>query len=125
MARILIVDDEVQIRMLLRQLLEKEGFEVDEAQDGLIALRKFRENPFDLVILDLIMPEKEGVETIIDLKKEFKDAKIFAISGGGRVGPENYLKSAQRLGAVCTFTKPIENEELLKAVKELLTESSI
>lgn len=121
MARILIVDDEVQIRMLLRQLLEKEGYEVDEAQNGLIALRKFKENPFDLVILDLIMPEKEGVETIIDLKKEFKDAKIIAISGGGRVGPENYLKSAERLGAMHTFTKPIENEELLKTVQELLT----
>ena len=122
MARILIVDDEVQIRILIRQILEKQGYEVDEAEDGKIALRKFKENPFDLVIMDLIMPEKEGIETIMELKREYKDAKIIAISGGGRIGPENYLKSAGRLGASYTFTKPIENEELLKAVKELLAE---
>ena len=80
MARILIVDDELQIRLLLRQLLEKEGHEIEEASNGRMALNLFRERPFDLVILDLIMPEKEGVETIIELKGEFKDAKILAIS---------------------------------------------
>jgi CheY-like chemotaxis protein len=120
MARILIVDDEVQIRILLRQILEKEGYEVDEAGDGKMAITKFQESPFDLVILDLIMPEKEGIETIIELKKRFKDTKIIAISGGGRVGPENYLKSAERLGAAYAFTKPVENGDLLTAIQKLL-----
>jgi len=120
MARILVVDDEAQIRVLLRQLLIREGYEVDEAPNGNIALKKFRENPFDLVIMDLIMPDKEGLETILELKKEFGEAKIIAISGGGRVGPDSYLKYAKGFGALHTLTKPIENAELLRAIREVL-----
>ena len=120
MARILVVDDEAQIRILLRQVLIKDGYEVDEASNGNIALKKFRENPFDLVIMDLIMPDKEGLETILDLKKEFENVKIIAISGGGRIGPEDYLKYAKGFGALHTLTKPIENAELLKAIRNVL-----
>ena len=121
MARILVVDDEVQIRILLRQLLEKEGHKVEEASNGQIALDLYREDPFDLVILDIIMPEKEGVETIMELKRNFENVKIITISGGGRIGPDNYLKLAQQLGALYIFTKPIDNAKLLKAISEILT----
>ena len=121
MARILITDDEAQIRIMLRQLLEKEGHEVEEAPNGSVALGKFREAPFDLVIMDIIMPDKEGLETILELKKEFGNVKIIAVSGGGRIGPEDYLKFAKRFGAWRTLTKPIENQELVTAVQEILS----
>ena len=120
MHRILVVDDEKQIRELLRQLLEGQGYEVVEAPDGVIALQLFRENPADLVITDIIMPEKEGIRTIFDLKNDYPDVKIIAISGGSRVEPQAYLETAEAFGAIKTFSKPFNTKELLKAVKELL-----
>ena len=120
MARILIADDEAQIRLLLRQILEKEGHEVEEAADGRAVLSMYRENPFDIIILDLIMPEKEGVETLMELKNDFEDVKVIAISGGGRLRPDSYLSLAKRLGALYTFTKPVEQEDLLNAIQEIL-----
>ena len=120
MARILIIDDDVQTLNMLRQMLEGEGYEVIDAPDGKEGIRRYRENPTDLIITDLLMPEKEGIETIQELKRDFPDIKINAISGGGRVGPGGYLHMAKMLGAQRTFVKPIEREELLKAVRELL-----
>ncbi len=120
MARILIVDDESQIRKMLRQMFEREGFEVSVASNGMQGIKAYRENPADLIITDIIMPVKEGVEMIMELKKDFPDAKIIAISGGRRIGPDEYLKIAERIGVNRTFKKPLEREELLKAVKEIL-----
>ena len=120
MARILIIDDEVQILNMLRQMLEGEGYEVIDAPNGKEGIRRYRENPADLIITDILMPEKEGIETIQELKRDFPDVKIIAMSGGGRVGPGDYLHLAKMLGAQHTFAKPIEREELLKAVRELL-----
>ncbi len=107
---------------MLRLTLERLGYEVDEAENGVVACRKFRESPFDLTITDIVMPEKEGIGTIIDLRREFPDAKIIAISGGARGGPDIYLDSAERFGAARTFTKPVDPQELLRAVRELLGE---
>jgi len=120
MTLILVVDDDNQIRGMLRRLLEKEGYEVVEAIDGTEAMRLYQERPVDLVITDLIMPNKEGIETIIELRRIFPEVKIIAISGGGRVGPATYLSMAEKLGASRIFTKPFENDELLTAVKELV-----
>ena len=120
MARILVIDDDIQILEMLRQTLEREGYEVVDAHDGKEGMRLYREAPTDLIITDLIMPEKEGVETIMELKRDFPDVKIIAISGGGRVGPENYLRIAKKLGAMHTFTKPVQRQDMIKAVKELL-----
>ncbi|MBU0730827.1 MAG: response regulator [Proteobacteria bacterium] len=120
MARILIADDDVQVRTMLREMLERAGYEVDEAADGAKAMKLFRENPYDLVITDIIMPEKEGIETIMELRRDYPNLTIFAISGGGRVGPDNYLKLAQKIGARKTFTKPFDRTELLGAVAEAL-----
>lgn len=120
MAHILIIDDDVQIREMLRQMMEREGYEVLDAANGKVAIRIQREKPADLIITDLIMPEKEGIETIRELKQDFQDIKIIAISGGGRIGPQEYLHLAEMLGAQRTFTKPIEREALLEAVRELL-----
>ena len=120
MARILIIDDDPQILNMLRQTLEREGYEVIDASDGKEGLKLYQENPTDLIITDLIMPEKEGIETIMELRRDFPDVKIIAITGGGRIDPKQYLSMAKSFGAQYTFTKPVERKKLLKAVKELL-----
>ena len=124
MARILIIDDESQIRSMLRLMLERVGFEVFEAADGMEGIRQYRDNPADLIITDLIMPNKDGIGMIIELKKEFPKVKIIAMSGGGLNKPEGYLKGAKKLGAACTLTKPIDRDEMLRAIKEVLQSPS-
>ena len=124
MARILIIDDESQIRSMLRLMLERVGYEVVEAPDGIEGIRQYREKPADLIITDLIMPNKDGIGMIIDLKKEFPNVKIIALSGGGVNRPEGYLDGAKKLGASCTLTKPIDREEMLMAVKDTLKEGT-
>ena len=124
MARILIIDDEPQIRSMLKLMLERGGYEVVEAPDGVEGIKVYRQNPADLIITDLIMPNKDGIGMIIDLKKEFPDVKIIAMSGGGLNKPDGYLKGAKKLGAACTLTKPIDREKMLQAVRDILKESS-
>jgi len=120
MPNILIIDDDNQFRTMLRKMVERNGYEVIEASDGKEGIKLYRKNPTDLIITDLIMPEKDGIETIQELRKDFTDVKIIAISGGGRLGPHDYLHLAKMLGAQRTLTKPIELDELLKAIEELL-----
>lgn len=121
--RILVIDDDEQIRILLRRVMEWAGYEVQEAENGRQGMRFQRSNPADLVITDLIMPEQEGLETIRELKKEFIDLKIIAISGGGRIGPEAYLPAAGELGANRVFSKPFDVKVILQAVQELLPDA--
>jgi YesN/AraC family two-component response regulator len=120
MESILIIDDEAQIRSMIRLILERAGYAVMEATDGVEGIRRFRENPVNLIITDLIMPNKDGIGMIIELKKEFPDVKIIAMSGGGLNRPEGYLRGAQKLGAACTLSKPINRQELLRVVKDTL-----
>lgn len=120
MALILIIDDEPQIRSMLKLMLERDGYEVAEAPDGIEGIKIHRQNPADLIITDLIMPNKDGIGMIIELKKEFPDVKIIAMSGGGLNKPEGYLKGAKKLGAACTLTKPIDRDEMLRAIKDVL-----
>ncbi len=124
MALILIIDDEPQIRSMLKLMLERDGYEVAEAPDGIEGIRVYRQKPADLVITDLIMPNKDGIGMIIDLKKEFPNVKIIAMSGGGLNKPEGYLKGAKKLGAACTLTKPIDRDEMLRAIKDVLQSPS-
>ena len=120
MKHILVIDDEYPIRKLLRKLLEKEGYEVSDAVNGRHGLQLHREKPADLVIIDIIMPEKEGIETIRDFQRDYPETEIIAISGGGRISPEIYLDIVKKMGLKYTFAKPVNNEELLKTVRELL-----
>lgn len=120
MPNILIIDDDNQFRTMLRKMVERNGYEVIEASDGKEGIKLYRKNPTDLIITDLIMPDKDGIETIQELRKDFPDVKIIAISGGGRLGPHDYLHLAKMLGAQRTLTKPIELPELLRNIKELL-----
>ena len=114
MKRILIIDDNDEFREMLHIMLEREGFEVLEAADGEIGLNMLEKQQVDLVITDIIMPNKEGIGTIIDLRK------IIAISGGGRIVPNDYLDIAKRLGAHRTLSKPFERHEIMKAINEVL-----
>jgi YesN/AraC family two-component response regulator len=124
MTRVLIIDDEAPIRSMLKLMLERDGYEVAEAPDGMEAIRIYRQNPADLIITDLIMPNQDGIGMIIALKKEFPDVKIIAMSGGGLNKPEGYLKGAKKLGAACTLTKPIDRDEMLRAIKDVLQSPS-
>jgi len=124
MESILIIDDEPQIRSMIRLILERSGYTVIEASDGIEGIRRFREKPADLIITDLIMPNKDGIGMIIELKKEFPDIKIVAMSGGGLNRPEGYLRGAQKLGAACTLSKPINRQELLRVVRDTLNTES-
>ena len=121
MADILIIDDDIQLSAMLKQLLERNGYSVITAPDGNKGINLYHSVGARLIITDLIMPVKEGIETIAELIKESKDIKIIAMSGGGRLKPDSYLNLAETFGAVRTFTKPIDRNELLKAVSELLS----
>jgi len=123
MALILIIDDETKIREVLRQILERAGYEVMEASDGREGINLYRERQADLIITDIVMPKKDGLETITDLRIEFPGSKIIAISGGGRLDPKPYLELAEGFGADRLLTKPFGHEELLEAVQDLLGRS--
>lgn len=120
MGRILLIDDDIQVQKMLRQKLERKGHDVVVASDGNAALTMFRENPTDLIVTDLIMPEKDGVETISELRKEFPDIKIIAISGGGRVSSSIYLEIAKTMGANYIFSKPLDMDKMFDAIDTLL-----
>ena len=122
MRRILIIDDDDEFRHILRKTLERAGYEITEAADGREGMKLFREAPTELVITDILMPEQDGVETVIELRREFADARIIAISGGGQIDSKKYLKMAERLGVTHTFSKPFKRGELLQAIQELLGE---
>ena len=124
MARILVIEDDNDVRESLRQVLEQVGYEVEEACDGEEGIERYREKQADLIITDIIMPKKEGIETITDLRVEFPDVKVIAISGGGRLGPEPYLELAKGFGANRIIMKPFTTTEILEAVQELLEQPS-
>ena len=120
MKRILIIDDDDQFRQMLHAMIEKEGYEVKDAPDGDVGMSLQEEKPFDLIITDIIMPNKEGIAVITDLKGLYPDSKIIAISGGGRIVPNDYLGIAEKLGADRTLSKPFERKKLIDTIKELI-----
>lgn len=122
MARILIIDDEEPFRQMLREVLELAGYEVEEAKDGLEGLYKCRTGKFDVAIVDLFMPEKEGIEVIREFVRDFPNIKIIAVTGGGFTGKHNFLPMADEFGAHKSLQKPFGTREMLDAVEELLGE---
>lgn len=120
MTRVLIIEDDNEVREYLESLMERSGYETATAVNGKEGVDLFRTTPVDLVITDIIMPEKDGIETIMDMKRANPALKVIAISGGGRAEPENYLHSARLLGADRTIKKPFTNEDILEAVRALL-----
>jgi len=122
MAHILIIDDEVQIREVLRTVLERVGYTVSEAGDGIQGLRVYSAGGIDLVVTDIIMPQKGGIDTIMDLRRDFPNVKIIAISGGGMCGEVSYLDMAIGVGADRAIGKPFVLDDFLAAVEELIAE---
>jgi CheY-like chemotaxis protein len=123
MARILIIDDDDQFREMVRKILEKAGYsDIEDAADGSIGMKLCAQHPFDLVLTDIVMSGKEGIEIIMELTRDYPRIKIIAMSGGGKIGPESYLEMARHLGAGRTLAKPFTQSELINAVRELLNE---
>jgi CheY-like chemotaxis protein len=120
MACILIIDDDVALRMTLREILEQAGYEVVEASDGQEGLQRYRATAIDMILIDLLMPGYEGLETIRALRQADPQVKIIAMSGGGQTGRMNFLEVAAVLGAQRTLPKPFSRQGLLEAVHALM-----
>ena len=124
MPSILVVDDEDQIRLLIRETLEQVGYHITEARDGEEALEQYRLAPADLVIMDILMPNQDGLETTVALRREFPDVKVIVITGGSdMIGMLNFLDVAKMLGAHSTLQKPFEMKALLDTVQAELQNS--
>jgi two-component system response regulator (stage 0 sporulation protein F) len=115
MASILIVDDDAPIRTVLRDILEEEGHEIREAADGQIGLALYREAPVDLVITDILMPERDGMEVTLALTQEFLDARVIAMTGA--TGHRNFLNVPKLFGARRVIQKPFTVEEIRRVVR--------
>ena len=120
MTTILLVDDDAPFRSMLAEVLRRAGYEVQQACNGNEATRMYLSHQTDLVITDLIMPDKEGLETIREIRHTNPAARIIAMSGGGPNGFVNYLKVASVFGAQVVIDKPFSHQEILKAVRTSL-----
>jgi CheY-like chemotaxis protein len=118
---ILVVDDEPGIRELLALMLEGAGHTVVAAEDGLQAPKLLEAHKIDVVITDLLMPERDGLEFITEVRKKHPDVKIIAMSGGGRIARDSYLRIAKNFGAHLLLEKPFNQSSVLAAVESVLT----
>ena len=120
MATILLIDDDPLVAFTVERMLEGGGFTVIRAGDGEKGLRLLKEQKVDLIITDIIMPVKEGIETIREIREYDAKLPVIAVSGGGHGSGGNYLRMAQALGATEVLTKPFDQDDLLGAVKRCL-----
>lgn len=121
MWRILLVDDNDTFRASVRAILEHAGYAVIEAEDGREALHRYSEQPADLIITDMVMPGMNGMETMLEMWRDFPEARFIAISGSAQAfNTEFNLDCAREFGALHTFTKPIERGPFLEAVATAL-----
>ncbi len=123
MARILLIEDDNRLRVAIKDILTALGHDVEEAANGKAGLFLFKQNPPDLVVTDLVMPEMEGIETIQALRRLDPGVKIVAMSGGGINSPGSYLHLAKKLGAAAVISKPFSRKSLEAALKEALPAS--
>jgi CheY-like chemotaxis protein len=118
MPSVLVVDDEDQLRQLIREILEQAGYQVTEARDGKEAVLQYRLAPADVVIMDILMPEQDGLETTSTLRREFPNVKIIAITGSSEmIGILSFLDVAKMLGAHRALQKPFDMQTLLDTVQ--------
>jgi CheY-like chemotaxis protein len=120
MKKILVIDDDSLVRDTIVRILERKGYMVLVAADGVRGLRMFHTEQPDLVITDIIMPEKEGLQTIREIRGNRPDAKIIAISGGARIGNMDFLRMAGELGASEIMPKPFDPADLVTLVSRCL-----
>lgn len=122
MARILIVDDEPLVCEIVRETLDRTGHETVTAGNGDEGLKAYRENPTDIVITDIFMPEKEGLEMIRDLRQEYPGVKIIAMSGGSPIKDVDVFRWAKFGGADYALEKPVKRQDLLRVVGDCLAD---
>ena len=120
MVKILVIDDNDLVRASTRAILESEGYAVDEAGDGDVGIARATSSAPDLILTDIVMPNKEGIEMIRDLRSRGYDGPIIAMSGGGRLDATEVLDLAGKLGADACIAKPFKKAELLAKVKACL-----
>ena len=120
MKRILIIDDEELTLHLLKSVLGEAGYDVLVANDGENGLQLFKEEEVDLVITDMVMPKKDGLKTILELREIDEYIPVVAISGGGAIAKERYLAVAAYLENVKTIAKPFKKTDIIEAIEELL-----
>ncbi|UCG88291.1 MAG: response regulator [Gemmatimonadota bacterium] len=120
MAKILVIDDEEGVRRAIGKVLVRAGYEALEAPDGKVALSLLKDEPPDLVICDLFMPEMDGVEVLRELRRHYPDLRVVAISGGAYHGKVELLDVAKGLGAVAVLKKPFQSQQLLDVIHEQL-----
>jgi DNA-binding NtrC family response regulator len=119
-ARILVVDDDGAIRGAIRKVLTLEGFEVIESMNGRDAIASYRAQPVELVITDIWMPDKDGLEVIRELRQISPDLPMIAMSGGSSRDQLDFLHHAEAFGACKVFQKPFKIEELVQSVKQFI-----
>lgn len=120
MKRILIIDDDTEFRKMLTVSVAQAGYEIVEAANGKEGMKKYQSEKIDLVVTDIFMPEKEGIETIMELRAIDPDIKIIGISGGGIHKEFGFLENLSDFGAQRTFQKPFALQDFLVAIEELL-----
>jgi|SaaInl7_200m_RNA_FD_contig_51_1357161_length_1123_multi_34_in_0_out_0_2 DNA-binding NtrC family response regulator len=120
MAQILVIDDDYSIRSAVRKVLEKEGHDVIEALNGEEGARMYTRFPVDLVITDILMPEKDGVEVLLELRADHPNIKAIVISGEG----QEFLPAAEEFGALRTLSKPFRPSKLIQIVREVLEQEN-
>ena len=123
MTKILLVEDDDALRKMFRITLEHMGHTVLEARNGREATTSQQREPADVMLTDIVMPEKEGLETILEFRRKYPRIKIVAMSGGGIVSPADYLKIARQMGAADVLTKPFSNEELAAVLARVFSKS--
>jgi len=117
---ILIIDDDSTMRQTIRTILEEDDYNIAEAYDGQHASKYLQAHVVDLIIVDIIMPEKDGIEVIIETTEKYPHTKILSFSGGGLIDADSHLHTAQELGADQTLVKPFKNNDLIDKVHQLL-----
>jgi len=117
---LLVIDDDEDARHVLGESLRKAGYETVVAAGGAEGVQLFQSGGVDLVIIDIWMPEKDGLETLMEIRRIDRGSKIIAISGGGRLGLTSPLSWASQMGAKSILTKPFSHEELLAVVSDVL-----
>ena len=119
LAKVLIIDDEEAVRALARRMLESGNHTIIEAADGVAGLKAFDEEKPDVIVTDIIMPNADGLEVIREILRRDPEARIIAISGGGRLPDQTYLGYARKFGAIAVLPKPFTPEQLLSLIDDL------
>ncbi len=120
MATILIIDDDEQHNLFLQASLEVKGYDVESANSGKKAKALYQEKKYDVIVTDIIMPDMDGFEVILDLRRMGMSDRTIAISGGGRTAAEDYLVTAEHFDVAATFNKPIDLDAFRAKVEEII-----